>query len=672
MTSCDDRQTAFFESQVEHGTNYGQLDKLVLANKELTDQLQMLAKENKQLKINQHHLSMEDSNFSFAPEESLRKEIDVLKKENSELKSRVIQNSSQLGDQSSIHDFKASVDLMTAQSKIDKLKSHNHFLQSSLAEAQSLEVENRDLSSQLIEMQSRQSRVEEDHQREILDLQQSLMESDGKRIGLQEQMIQQKLRAKDLEAKLIQLQEVLQNMSIHNSRGDSMDIHPFTADRITELSVDALPSFEIIPSFKKSGDSEVVNAGLKSALRRSTSRKTVKFDEKVKSNTLQPSEVVYILPDGRRVDEDEYNEIKARKQSESKRIMNEIQAATNKAEAVIGASYDHGSLRENDFEHKSEIKRPPINPNIVSRGHPREETLIEDDGRIRIRSSRKSHQRDDDRTDDRSERDASYSRDRDHHSRKHKKDSKRKHKRPEEPPSKYAELFSINYQSTSQGTIRPHTYNQVQTAKLHYPAQYLANTYTQQAIDSHDNSKLTDIRHAVSPLSSVGFDRNHEFNTQSSGFVFTADGQADRNIETRADQFGSQERVAIQETSKTEKKSDISDDFDIKAMVRDGMRKVFAEHGFDPYEQENRQASTLKDFDMNRKQEDTPSQQNSPPKPSITLAANHSKIPSDISSRSIAGMHRDSNSRPSGGIDTMKLIEGYQSSYSSSYFSRPV
>ena len=109
------------------------------------------------------------------------------------------------------------------------------------------------------------------------------MDSDSQRIGVQEQLIKQQLHVKRLEEQINELQKSLQSMSENNSMTQTQTqmYWPMTAgervqepDYKAELSIDTLTNFEIVPKTKPMSSEN--QQALKSALRRSTSRKMVK------------------------------------------------------------------------------------------------------------------------------------------------------------------------------------------------------------------------------------------------------------------------------------------------------------------------------------------------------------------------------------------------------------
>lgn len=692
MTSCEDRETAFFESQVETHFNPSQMDKLILINKELTSQLNSVSLENKALKSLQHHRSsIEESGFSFAPEDSLKKEIELLRKENSELRSRALGNSSQTGDQSSFSDFKTSVDLSMAQIKIDKLKSHNQFLQRSLTEAQSLEEENKQLSTQLIEIQSRQSIIESDHQNELTQLQRKLVESDSHRITVQEQLIRQQLHVKKLEDQINELQRTLANISGNCSMNQSAGIWPMTAGdklneelKATELSVNTLNHLEVLPKTKDElAENQTV---LKSAMRRSTSRKVVKFEKEVQEKPAMISnvhEVIYVLPDGRRVNAEEYKIFKLQRDREYEETISQskplIPISHMKQTQVYNESChqvlpDSNLLQQNDkLVKRTYRKEIHTEDDQVSEEELPTEIPKKEESQIKIRGIRRSHRKEDpydghyvysqgNRLEEREGRDRS---------RKHKKESKkRKREEGHHRQQRYDHLFSADAYYTN---IQPPRYDCNSRVVMHYPSEYLQTSYESQSqfLGQTDASISLPDKQLGSAISSIGFDPGYQtnpsvFQTTNTNISIREENacpvkKAFEAAKEKGQIINERSRERTQTIEKDIKASigHEEEDFDITKMIRANLRKVFAENGLLKTEEISQASPGLKDFGFGKRPDELLD------KDSMKLAvpssdSNFKEAGQNLFSKNVS-MHQESMAKHSRGIDTMKLIQGYHS-----------
>ena len=159
--------------------------------------------------------SINMSKFSFGPnEENILRELDILKNENNVLKERLRQTGGDF-NQNQIEDLRAGIDLSFAQSRIDKLKDQNAYLQQNLDELRSVEEENKYLSSKLMEFEEKENKSTQENHNEITRLQNQLAQSETARIKLQNQAMDQNKMINHLNAKLSALQQKIQMMNDH-------------------------------------------------------------------------------------------------------------------------------------------------------------------------------------------------------------------------------------------------------------------------------------------------------------------------------------------------------------------------------------------------------------------------------------------------------------------------
>jgi len=577
-------------------------------------------------------------------------------------------------------DFRTSVNLSFAQAKIEKLKEHNSFLQQSLEEMKALEEENRYLSSKVSEYQSSLNAIALEHQAEISRLQAQLSHSEATRIKLQNQNMEQNKAIKHLHAKFSTLEQKVKMMNQHQ-----MTLQPFhqrninglhkqtQTDRPAEIDVHRLQVSQPKPAASESGDfarhktadsksqGREPSSSPKPILRNNSAKKQVTFTQDVKRNpevekvsveapqkppnemyskSGQPmmpdivEKVTYQLPDGRRVNNEEFERYKKEKMDAAMKSVTQVQK--DRSHPYEQRQTEHPQMRQSQtsygkphpasvtsreepqLEHadeheaeRSERKHKKRDRSSKHREHDYRQAEEDEEEAIKIevkKKHRSSRHHDDDGHEER------------RHRSKKKKESRSRKDTTEDDPNIYFENGKM--------------------VRMHYPAEY--HPLAALPSDTHKNSdqpllkkpdaakeQIKDDRFLLADTGTKLSDLPIWPNPKSPLYGMVKSPNPTAAFNSKYSVLDPETKTPTTTSDKFNPKSFISD-IDIKSIVEKGFNKILEQHNLTTFTPSISSSSSIKDFSLASQQ---PAQQSA------------------------------AFDRQTSGIDTMKLIQGYSSSY---------